>query len=234
LTRQLSLPTGDLASFEATLEHNLDPGTYRFFSPVHNPERVRTPLELLSRHAEGDSGLLLNVGSGPFVLEFLLEGASSWKFLSIDSQPGYAPLYGDLRRQKLLERTSFVVMDLRYADFPAGSFSWVVAHDVLFEPRIDVFDLLPKFASWLAPGGLLYFDVWDSRAETLWKLAKRDLGFRRYDLGQVREALNDAGLTLVSELPYLGRRGILRFGRRVLWACIGFSNTRHFLVQKSA
>lgn len=150
----------------------------------------------------------------------------------MDREEGFAPLYRDLRGQGLLTRTHFVVADITRSEFHEAAFDAILVHDVLYEPAIDLQPLLACFARWLRPGGTLYLDVWDARLYWLWRLAGRDMGFRRYDLQVVRGWLRDAGFTVVVEAPYFGSGGMTRSVRRLLWACARLSNTRHFVARR--
>ncbi len=233
MSRKWDIAGEAFEEYEATLRGFLDDRAYRLFSLKTNAARVTGSLDSFLAHADPRSGTLLNVGSGAFALESLLERATRWRILSIDPEASYGALYRDLRGKGLLGRTQFVVADVRESEFVPRSFGAILVHDVLFTPTLDLFALLPRFARWLRPDGTLYFDVWDRRARFLWGLAGRNHGFRRYDLHAVREGLRSASFRIVAEKPYFGSRGGLRMLRKVLWATLRLSNTRHFIAKRS-
>jgi len=218
--------------FDAILKENFDECGYQFFSLHTNSARIELAVDHLLSHATANPGRLLNVGAGGFVLDFILGQARPWPIVSFDRELGYIPLYRALKQKRLLTRTSFMIADLRHCDFVPSSFQFVLAHDLLYESSLELSWLLPKFARWLQPEGFLYFDVWDQKARGLWQLSSRYRLFRRYDLHQVRQMLKDNGFRVLTEMPYFGNRPILRAVRKMLWACCGVSNTRHFLVQR--
>jgi SAM-dependent methyltransferase len=223
-----------LECFDAILKTNFDEVGYQFFSLRTNAARTELVVNHLLSHASATPGRLLNVGAGGFVFDFILGHARPWSIVSFDRELSYMPLYRALQQKGLLPRTSFMIADLRDCDFASGCFQFILAHDLLYEPSLELSWLLPKFARWLEPEGFLYFDVWDQRARGLWQLSSRYRQFHRYDLSQVRQLLKDHGFRIVSEAPYFGSRMILREVRKVLWAWCGLSNTRHFLVQRRA
>ena len=221
-----------LDCFDTILKANFDEVGYRFFSLRMNAARTELVVNHLLSHASTTPGRLLNVGAGGFVLDFVLGHARPWSIVSFDREWGYVPLYQALQQKGLLPRTSFLIADLRDCDFAPSSFQFVLAHDLLYESSLELSWLLPKFARWLQPKGFLYFDVWDQRARRLWQLSSRYRLFRRYDLHQVRQMLEDNGFRILTEIPYFGSRPIFREVRKALWACCRVSNTRHFLVQR--
>ena len=223
-----------LDCFDAILKAHFDEVGYRFFSLRTNAARTELVIKYLLSRANVASGRLLNVGAGGFVFDFILGHARPWSIVSFDRELSYIPLYRALQQKELLPRTSFIIADLRDCDFAPDSFPFILAHDLLYEPSLELSWLLPKFARWLQPEGFLYFDVWDQRAQSLWKLSSHYRRFRRYDLRQVKQLLRENGFQVLTETPYFGSRPVFREVRKVLWACCGISNTRHFLVQRHA
>lgn len=220
--------------FDAILKLSFDEPNYRFFSLRTNSARIESAVEHLLAHASPNPGKLLNVGAGAFVLDFVLGQARPWHIVSFDIDPGYISLYSALRQQGLLAHTSFMLADLRHCEFAPQSFQFILAHDLLFVPSLDLSWVLPKFARWLQPEGFLYFDVWDQRMRSLWRLSRKYHLFKRYDLRQVRQLLENNDFRVIVEKPYFGSRAFLREVRKMLWTLGRLSNTRHFLVQRCA
>ena len=228
-----TLPPERLEGFDAVLRAHLDERLYRFFSLRFNAARLAEALALATGPAAPAAGAVLDLGAGPCVLDFLLEHLGPWDPVALDRWPAFGAVYTDLVGKGFLRRTRFVVADVREVEFRPGSFSWILAHDVFYEPGLDVGTLLARLAAWLRPGGTLYFDVWDRRAAWLWRLTGQDRGFTRYHLRTLRQRLQREGFEVMCEKPYFGSRRLGAVARRALWTCCRLSNTRHFLVRRA-
>ena len=189
-------------------------------------ERLAGP-ELRRKGAE-----ILNVACGPFALEYYLQLRGA-HITSFDREARLAGLHGELLASGLISDCEFHVSDVH--EFTAAKrYDAVIINDLFYTKHIDFYALIGKYASYVKPGGLLYFDIQDERAGPVWRAFGKDAEYRRYDLARVAKTLEEYGLKVTSISPSLGIKGgldgVLRKG---LWYTAGLANSFVFVARKT-
>jgi len=175
---------------------------------------------------------VLNVGCGPFALEFYLAPQASIQGYDID--PRLASLHRELVATGLIPASRFDVADA-LAYLPQERYDLVVINDLLYAKAFDFFSLLPRFANTLTSRGRLYFDLLDARAGPIWRAFGKDDRYRRYHLPDVVAALDDHGLEIERTVPSLGIHGGLdSLARTVLWRTARIANNVIFVVSRKS
>lgn len=121
-----------------------------------------------ARHLHaGDALLDLGCGAGNFTLSVLQEVPGLHSHLADLSQPMLDRAQQRVRDSSAAASITAYAGDLRALDFPAGTFSCILAGAVLHHLRDDADwkSTFARFHSWLKPGGriyvadLVYFDI---------------------------------------------------------------------------
>ena len=222
----------NIADYRQLLAANLKPDLAPLIDFFCNRRRLSLMERMLRSHCPVMPRRVLNVGCGPFATECFAAPLAKSTFVSFDYTPGFASLYDAMRAKGQLQRTDFFVGSASEAEFEPESFDLILMHDLLYEPELDAQELLQRYHRYLAPRGLLFFDVMDARARPLWKMLGKEIGHRRYDLRGLRTQLSDA-YRIVDCAPYLGVKGPLdALFRRALWHGFGLANNFAFLIRR--
>jgi SAM-dependent methyltransferase len=175
---------------------------------------------------------ILNVACGPFALEFYMQLGDA-KITSFDREEMLAALHSELLSGGYVANTEFLVADV-YEFMAPNLYDAVIINDLFYSKYVDFYALIGKYAGYLKPDGLLYFDIQDERAGPIWRAFGKDAEYRRYDLKDVASALAGLGLTVTSVAPSLGIKGgldgVLRKG---LWHTSSIANSFVFVARKS-
>lgn len=211
----------------------MPPGEIDFFV---NARRFDLIEQLAGRELRRKGTEILNVACGPFALEFYMQ-LSDAKITSFDREAKLTALHGALLAEGLVTNVEFVVADVH--DFtPDAVFDAVVINDLFYTKYVDFYALIGKYAGFLRPGGLLYFDIQDERAGPIWRAFGKDAEYRRYDLKEVLKTLHALGLSINSTTPSLGIKGGIKGGldgvlRKGLWYTAGIANSFAFVARKT-
>ena len=131
-----------------------DPGQY----VVYAGERSRPFFELLARVDAADPRDVVDLGCGPGSLTAtLLDRWPAARVVGVDSS---TDMVAAAREHEVDGRLSFVAADV--AEWSPGGPVDVVVANALLQWIPGHVDLLPRFASWLRPGGFLAFQVPDN------------------------------------------------------------------------
>lgn len=219
---------GKDAIFEATLHRYLAGRPKHEIDFFINPRRFDLMLSVIGERLAQRPLRVLNAGSGPFALEFYtaLDGATIDAF---DIDEHLVALHKSLMIRNVITPCSFRVMDVGNYE-PREVYDVVLVNDVFYSKHVDFFAVIDKFASAVASGGVLYFDIQDRRAGPLWWLLGKGNTTRRYDLAKVRAALEALGFKVEAVAPALGIKGggIDAMARRFLWRWFGIANNFAF------
>lgn len=200
----------------------------RFFV---NERRFDIMRETLGGQMAGKT--VLNIASGPFAMEFYLSPDCA-RIDSVDIDECLTPLHADLVEAGLIAPSSFEVCDVMEFE-PKRQYDIIVVNDMFYSMHVDFYAVMERYAPFLTAGGLLYFDILDSRAGPLWTLFNKDSRYRRYDLNDVRATLARHRLEVEASLPSLGiKGGIDGMARHALWRAAGIANNVIFLCRKGA
>jgi trans-aconitate 2-methyltransferase len=124
-------------------------------------ERARPFVELVARIDVADPSYVVDLGCGPGdATATLLDRWPAAQILGVDSS---ADMVEAAQQRAVPDRLDFVVGDLATWE-PSGPVDVVVANAALHWVPGHV-ELIPRFASWLAPGGALAFQVPDNFTE---------------------------------------------------------------------
>lgn len=198
----------------------------RFFI---NERRFDVMRQTLGHRLEGKT--VLNVASGPFAMEFYLAPDCA-RIDSVDIDECLAPLHKSLVEESLIAPSVFEVCDA-IAFQPQCQYDAIVINDMFYTKYVDFYAVVERYAPFLKPGGLLYFDILDRRAGPLWSLFNKDSRYRRYDLDDVRASLAGHDFEVETSMPSLGiKGGIDGVARQVLWRAAGIANNVIFLCRK--
>jgi SAM-dependent methyltransferase len=197
-----------------------------------NSKRLEMIEHLAGQELRRRGSEILNVACGPFALEFYLQLRGA-HITSFDREPRLAGLHGELLSSGLISDSEFHVTDVH--EFAAAKrFDAVIINDLFYTKHIDFYALIGKYAGYVKPSGLLYFDIQDERAGPLWRAFGKDAEYRRYDLARVSRTLNECGLDVTSVTPALGIKGGLdRVLRKGLWYTAGLANSFIFVARKT-
>lgn len=219
---------GKDAIFEATLHRYLAGRPKREIDFFINPRRFDLMLSVIGDRLNKRPLRLLNAGSGPFALEFYtaLDGATIDSF---DIDEKLVALHNSLTIRSVITPCNFRVLDVASFE-PKTVYDVVLVNDVFYSRHVDFFAVIEKFAQAVAPGGVLYFDVQDRRAGPIWRLLGKGSATRRYDLIEVRSALEQLGFEIHAIEPALGIKGggLDAIARRFLWRWFGIANNFAF------
>jgi SAM-dependent methyltransferase len=196
-----------------------------------NPRRMEMLERLAGQDLRAPGAEILNAACGPFALEFYL-GLSAAHITSFDREERLQPLHRELTNRRLILQSNFKVADV-YTFTTPQMFDVVLINDLFYSRYIDFYTLLPKYAAFVKPGGLLYFDIQDQRAGPLWRAFRKDAEFRRYDLDDVARVLRDAGFSIEACEPALGIKGGLDgVVRKAMWGVASLANSYVFVARK--
>ena len=219
---------GKDAIYEATLHRYLAGRPKREIDFFINPRRFDLMHSVIGDRLAQRPLRVLNAGSGPFALEFYaaLHDATIDSF-DIDEQ--LVALHKSLTIRNVITPCAFRVMDVASYE-PHEVYDVVLVNDVFYSKHIDLFAVIATFASAVAPGGVLYFDIQDQRAGPIWRLLGKGNATRRYDLSAVRAALEALGFKVEAVAPALGIKGggVDAVARRFLWRWLGIANNFAF------
>jgi SAM-dependent methyltransferase len=224
------------ARFSAQLARAL-PADLQPLSPFFaDLSRLETLASLLDRHLDhgpgGRAQRILNLGCGPMVTELFCGVLQGRQFVSVDYTPAFVDFGKALQSEGLLPDVTILQADVTVAVWPPGHFDAILMHDLLYEDALDVAQLLPRLEQFLAPGGLVVFDVMDARLRGLWRLMGREHGYRRYRMAEVEAALQRAGLTEIDRRPAAPRAGLARAAIHRCLRTLGLSNAVAFAARK--
>lgn len=196
-----------------------------------NPRRVAM-IESLIGHVLRNPGVrILNVACGPFAIEYYL-GLARARITSFDREARLAPLHKELAGRGLIAHSEFRVADVEKFE-TAERFDIVLINDLFYSKYVDFYALIGRYIEFVAPGGLIYFDLQDERAGPIWRAFGKDANYRRYKLSDVARTLNKAGLEIAAVEPALGIKGgldsVLRKG---LWRTARIANSYVFVARK--
>lgn len=207
----------------------LAPGEIDFFI---NPRRVEMLDRLIGAELQKPDIEILNVASGPFAVEFYLK-LTTCRIESFDRERRLVSLHKELTARGLIAPSQFTVADVAKFDSD-HAYDVVLINDLFYSRHIDFYGLLPKYADFVKPGGLLYFDIQDERAGPLWRAFGKDDEFRRYNLDEVVRVLRQQGFSVEAREPALGIKGGLDgLLRRGMWHLAGLANSYAFVARKA-
>lgn len=196
-----------------------------------NPRRTAMLDKLAGDVLRAPGAEILNVACGPFALEFYL-GLDAVSITSFDREERLLPLHRELTSRRLIQQSDFKVADV-YMFKTQKTFDAVLINDLFYSRYVDFYALLPKYAAFVKPGGLLYFDIQDKRAGPIWRAFGKDAQFRRYDLDDVARVLRDAGFRIEAREPALGiKGGVDGAVRKAMWRFAGLANSYVFVARK--
>ena len=223
-----------------TAEQNYDRALHRHLEGMPlkeigffvNSKRLEMIEQLVGQELRRKGSEILNVACGPFALEFYLQLRGA-HITSFDRESRLAGLHGELLSSGLISDSEFHVSDVH--EFAAAKrYDAVIINDLFYTKHIDFYALIGKYAGYVKPGGLLYFDIQDERAGPVWRAFGKDAEYRRYDLARVSKTLKDCGLDVTSVTPALGIKGGLdRVLRKGLWYTAGLANSFVFVARKT-
>ena len=223
--------TARYARYRELLFQHLDGQEEKEITFFLNPRRFDLLQEALGDKLTGKT--VLNIGSGPFALEFYV-GPRCDHIDSLDIDPQLVPLHAAMVAEGLIAPSRFTCSDAMAYE-PHQLYDVIIINDVLFSKHVDYHQVLAKYAGHLKPGGYLYFDVLDARAGPIWALVNNDQRYRRYSMAEVTEALRRHDFTLELQKPSFGIKGGLdRAGRKLLWHLARVANNVIFLARKSS
>ena len=197
-----------------------------------NCKRLEMIEQLVGQDLRRKGSEILNVACGPFALEFYLQLRGA-HITSFDRETRLAGLHGELLSCGLIGDSEFHVSDVH--EFAASKqYDAVIINDLFYTKHIDFYALICKYAGYVKPGGLLYFDIQDERAGPVWRAFGKDAEYRRYDLARVSQTLNECGLDVTAVSPALGIKGGLdRVLRKGLWYTARLANSYVFVARKT-
>jgi SAM-dependent methyltransferase len=191
---------------------------------------------LVAKHGLPQGARMLNVGCGPFALEALSPTARRCKVTSFDYTPEFTPVYERLMAEKLLGDVTFFVGDIREVTFDEASFDIAVFHDVFYEAALSAPEVIARYVPFVKPGGLIYFDIMDKRAEGLWRLMGSEREeYRRYDVDAALRRIEKAGLERLEQCPTNENRiGAKRITLNAIRLLTGKVNSYGILARRKA
>ena len=196
-----------------------------------NPRRVELLDRLVGDDLRRKGAEILNVACGPFAIEFYLQLRDA-NITSFDLETRLSVLHRELINSGLIAQSSFDVAGAEAFAAPRA-FDVIVINDLFYLKFVDFYALIETYIGHLKPGGLLYFDIQDRRAEPIWKAFGKEGRNRRYDLDDVRRVLVAQGMEIETMTPLLGIKGRLdRAFRKGLWHTAGLSNSFVFVARK--
>lgn len=197
--------------------------------------RLHTLAGMLDRVALQPGSDVLNIGCGPFATELFVGALEKARFLSLDYTAEFAPFLDIFIHEGKMPEVEFRLTDVTAAKFDSNRFDVVILHDILYEPALDLADLLAKTTPALRPGGVLFLDFVNARTAWLWRALGREKPFRRYDPDTVRQALAENGLEVVAWAPTHGAGNpLVALAHKTLWRLSGLSNAHAVLSRRIA
>lgn len=174
---------------------------------------------------------VLNAASGPFAFEHYAAPEDA-VIHAFDRDVRLVALHQELIDQGLIAECRYEVSDV--ASYRARArYDVVLVNDLFYAPSLNLFDLLGELAASVAPGGLMYFDVQDERAGPVWSAFGKGGTTRRYDLAEVKRAIEHLGFEVLAVAPSLGIKGGLdHLFRRALWSSFGIANNFAFAARR--
>lgn len=229
--RLQALRVRDEARYRDALYRHLTGSPDREIEFFVNPARFTLMKHVIGDVLGRDGVSILNVASGPFAFEHYAATETAC-IQSFDFDARLKALHRDLMSEGLIANCDFEILNI--AEFTAGpQFDLVIVNDLFYAPALDFFALFGELAASVAPGGLLYFDIQDRRAEPVWRLFGKGGRTRRYNLSEVRRHLSNAGFDIVTVAPSLGIKGGLDHRlRKLLWVMLGIANNSVFVARR--
>ena len=170
-------------------------------------ERARPFTDLLARVDVADPGLVVDLGCGPGGLTASL--ARRWpsaRLVGVDSSAEMIAAARSLDAEDVVDRVRFVQADLREwaPDAPVD----VLVSNAVLQWVPDHLELLPTFASWLAPGGVLALQVPGNFGSPAHTLLRELAGSSRWRsrLPEAPRAATPGPLDYLARLAALGLR----------------------------
>jgi hypothetical protein len=197
-----------------------------------NAKRFEMIEQLVGPDLRRKGSEILNVACGPFALEFYSQLRDA-HITSFDRELRLGGLHGELVGSGLISGCEFQVFDVQ--EFvSAKRYDAVIINDLFYTKHVDFYALIGKYAGYVKPGGLLYFDIQDERAGPIWRAFGKDAEYRRYDLARVSRTLEACGMNVTSISPSLGIKGGLDgVFRKGLWYTAGLANSFVFVARKT-
>lgn len=182
---------------------------------------------------------LLDLGSGAFVLECILEELGFQNLTAVDLDGRLQPCFEDLKQKGLLKHTTFCQQSIS-AYHPPQLQDFIILYDCLYYPNNNLMDMLPRLAGSLRDGGYLFFDVYDqliySPIKKVYSLLRKNYRNRNaYSLNELNDALQQNGFEIIQVNVELGPKNA--FVRLILSAMYRVTRKAlavNYLVRKKA
>lgn len=192
-----------------TLEINLGENDFSYYQ---NLKRIERLANTLTAHTSPEDRLL-NLGSGAFLLECILEDQGYTHLTAVDIDNRLLPLYERLICTGLLNQTTFHKQEISsYSS--THLYKFITLYDCVYYPNNNIIDMLPQLQELLKDGGLLFFDVYDEsvykRIKPFYNLVRKKYRDRcMYNLVTLNDALSVNGFEIEEVKIELGTKNIL-------------------------
>lgn len=191
------------------LKDNLGEIDFSYYKSIH---RIESLADILIEHTETRDSLL-NLCSGAFLLECILEDRGYAHLTAVDADARLASLYESLMKAGLLTNTSYHEKEItKFASKEA--FNFITLYDCAYYPGNDLIEMLPQLNGLLERGGHMLFDVYDISTykyiKPFYDLVRKKYRNRvMYDLDELAAALDRNHFEIIETKIELGKKTIL-------------------------
>ncbi len=182
------------------------------FNYYQNLKRIERLCSFVAQQTKPEDRLL-NLGSGAFLMECILESNGYTNLTAVDIDNRLAPLYENLKNTGILSHTEYIKKEI--SDYQsAESYKFITLYDCVYYPGNNIISMLPQLRGLLSEGGFMFFDVYD---ESVYKYIKfiydrvrsKYKNRTMYNYKELGIALKQNGFEVVKVNAELGSKGKL-------------------------